>query len=365
MRRIAPLLFCLCFAAAATAQDDGVHGAYNQAKKLRPADRKAYAAEQAARFAGTTAAKDQVYLGCLWSYAGEWTKAAEAFDAYLRGVPDANPKNRVIVMVERARALIEAKAWSDVPEAVKTFRTEFPGDRQLSNMLFYLGRAQRAQGRVEEALQSFTEGAPNSELAAYEAVDTLVQLGKYDEAGKAAAALPESGRAASIRKALPNLGKPMPELPIGHWAGKPDQPASLAGKPLLLSFWTTKVGKARDEIHKLSNHWAQEHGEKLLVVGATFYQHFDPVTMKQNAEMSAQEENGMVDAWQTEYYLKYPLAVFADAAVFHLCGVDTEKPVLPCFAAADKEGRLRYVRVVDGEWAAEAVDAMLKRLAAE
>ena len=359
---IRPALCLLLVAAAARADD--LRAAYTYAKRLPEDRRKAYAAEHAPRYAGTAKAEDQLYLGYLWSWAEEWKRAASSFDAYVRGATAAHPRNRATAMVERARALMELRAWNEVPDEVTRFRTEFPGDRHLGSMLFYLGRARRADGRLEQALEAFREGAAaGSDLAAHEVVDALVQLGRYGEARQAAAALPESARAATLLAALERLGEPV-EIRIGHWTGAP-RPESIRGTPMLLSFWTMRAGKAKDDVHAYTNAWAEAFRGKVNVVGAGLYEHFDPVTMRTVDEMPPHEEHGFVDAWHREYALRYPLVLLEDAALHKACGVDPERPVLPCVAAVDGEGRLRYVRVVGGPWAAEAVDSMLRRLLSE
>jgi len=364
MARVAFALLLL-FAARAHAGDD-LRAIYAHAKRLKDEHRKEYAAKQAARFADTTDAKDQIYVGYLWSWAGEWDRAARAFRAYLRG---AGPKarNRRTAMVERARMLIESGRWDDVPEAVQQYRDEFSGTRHVGRMLFYLGRARRVQGDAERAHEAFRLAArAGHDLSGYEVADALVQLGRYDEARKAAAEFGDgSARFAALTTALPAFGKKLPKLDLDYWTGRELARSELFAKPALYGFWSSKAGRVRHTIHAAMNGWAEAFGSRLHVIGPTVYARFDPHEMRTEEEMSPDEERGLVSAWHEQYGLRYPLVLVGDGRLHDLCGVDTERPTLPAFALSDRKGRLRYVRVGGSDWALEAVEAMVKRLVAE
>jgi tetratricopeptide (TPR) repeat protein len=364
MRRIGIALLLL---ATAVLAQETVKEAYRKAKRMRGSRKANFCAEQAAKFAGTTSGTDYFYLARLWHYAEEWRKAVEAYDGYVREAgPDG--KNRETVMVYKSDALLDGRLWTEVSSAARDYLTNFPGGKYSGRMHFYIGRAQRMMGRMDEALASFRTGAQAAhDICPYEIIDTLVQLGRYDEAR---AAVDRSGstkpRYEVLRKALPNLGQPIiKNVAIDFWSGRSLARSELMERPTLYSFWSTKVGAARDRIHRSTNALHARYRKDVHVLGVATYLKFDPIHMRTKEDMSDEEEQDYVTGWQDQYDLTYTLVLMSDDNFHILCGQDPNYPALPCFALTDKQGRLRYVRVSGGPWGDEAVEAMIQRLLKE
>jgi tetratricopeptide (TPR) repeat protein len=364
MRRIGIALLLL--ATAALAQGSAKE-AYKKAKRMRGSRKTDFCAEQAALFAGTTSGKDLFYLARLWHFAGQWDKAVGAYDGYLREA-GASGKNRETVLVYKADALLDARTWTAVAAAARDYLTSVPGGKYTGRMHFYIGRAQRMLGQMDEALASFRTGAQAShDICPYEIIDTLVQLGRYDEAKAAVAATGSTKpRYEVLRKALPNLGNPIVKnLKIDFWAGRSLALSELMERPTLYSFWSTKVAGARDRIHHATNALHARYRKEIHVLGAATYLKFDPINMRTKEDMSDEEEQDYVMGWKDQYELTYTLVLMGDDSLHLLCGQDPQYPALPCFALTDKLGRLRYVRVADGVWGNEAVEAMIQRVLKE
>jgi len=359
------VLTLLILTSALLAQED-VKAAYKQAHAMRGDAQKTFAAEQAARFDGQAAPADNLYLGYLWTYAENWSKAAEAFAAFLKAEPKS--VNAPNALLQEAICLCSCGRYGEVPAVVKTFRDEHSGHKYLPRMRFCEGRALRMTGDLEGALAAFRAGSTGGfENAHYEVVDCLLQLGRYDEAKSVMA---EQGgtstRYTTARAALPHLGQPLPKaLPFDFWTGTELASAELHEQPVVFDFWSTKGGRSRNLIHELGNRWAKEYAGKVLVVGPTVYLKFDPVTMKTEDDMTPKAEQEIVSSWSEQYGVKYPLVLLKGNDLHELCGVDPETPALPCFAVTDKKGVLRYVRVGSADFELEAVEAMLRRVAGE
>ena len=362
------LLFLLLLAPLLAAQDTA-QAAYKRGRTMRGEKQKQFAAEQAARFAGIAKGNDHRYMGFLWRWAGEDGKAADSFGAYLREMASAKAKNRELISFERTRSLVDAKRWGAVPAAAQDYLAEFRGQKRTGWIRFLEGRACRATGKLEQALESF-QGAEiaGDKRAKYETVDCLVQLGKYPEASQALNDKDDgSSRFATMRRALPNLGLPLPKrLAFDYWAGTELATSEVMEKPALWAFWSTKnTRKSMWLIHRVANEWATQFKGKLNCLGPHAYTKFDPIKMKTVDEMSAATEQGFVADWYDQYKLEYPLVLMADHALHARCGVDPLLPALPAFAVSDKKGVLRYVRVGSSDFELEAVEAMLTRVTSE
>jgi len=260
---------------------DPLREAYHQAKRLKGEAQKTFAAEQAAQLGASASGSSYIYLGFLWKYAGEWPKAADAFQAYVNQA-DPKSKNRPTAMLERVLCLIEARRWDQIPPAAAAYSAQYPTGRYLGRMRFCEGRALRMSGRMEEAHTAFLAGArAGYKVAAYEAVDCLIQLGRNEEALKEAREEGEgSASMTTLINAIPNLGKSWPQLPFDNWTGKDLSNAEIKEKPILFSFWLTKMARVKTAVHSMTNALAKRYEGKLRVAGPTLYTHFDPVTMR-------------------------------------------------------------------------------------
>jgi len=345
--------------------DEAVVKTYRLAKLKFGAERQKFAREQARRLDGKVSGRDHLYHAYLWQYAGDWGRAAESFRAYLQQA-EKSSANRVRAMVQRTRSLVEARVWESVQPAAEKFLAAYPGHEQTGRVLFYLGRAHRMSGRLEKALEAFRRGARAKHAhAPYEVADCLVQLGRYAEAKKAVAKAGGGLNAATLARALPNLGQPLPVLPLDHWVGgRRIVMAELRRRPVIFGFWSTKSTTTKAITHKAMNGWTAEFKGRLWIVGPTTYAQFDPYRMVTNPDMGQDEERNWVTTWHGEYALRYRLVLLTDDSLHKLCGIEDAKfPPLPCFALTDEDSNLRYVRVGGSAWALEATEAMVRRLA--
>lgn len=358
------LLLLLGLAAAVAAQDVAIRLVYHHAKRLTGEHRAKFAAERAAEYQGKAAGADLLYLAYLWSFAGETARAADTFAAYLREAGRA-ARNRPVAMFERVRALAQLGRWDEVPPQAAAFANEHPTHSLLGRMRFYVGRARRAQARLVEARREFEAAVrAGHDVARYEVADCLVQLGEYDLAGRALDGL-DSTAARVLKAALPHLGKPWPRVEVGHWAGAAPAATAMFKQPTALVFWSMKSTQMRDRVHAAGNALAQRFAGKVLVIGPTTYEQFDPSRMRTDMEMSPREEEGFVTNWHKDYGLQYPLAMLDGDALHTRCGLDPLRPALPSFAVGDADGKLRYVRVGGSAWALEAVESMLRVVTSE
>jgi len=359
-------IIILLLSSILVAQEDP-RGAYKQAKTMRGQAKKDYASEQASRFASSATGSDHRYMGYLWRWAGEPSKAADSSAAYLAEPTTTNPKNRAVEMLNRVISLLEAKRWSDVPAATGQYYSEFSGQKYTGRMRFSEGRAYRMMGNMVQAIEAFEKGSvAGYKLCNYEIVDSYVQLGRYQDASTAASETDDgSSRYSSLVRALPNLGKPMPKLPFDFWAGTELALSEVKEKPAVFAFWTTMGGKSRRLIHGVTNKWQETYSGKVNCIGPAVYVKFDPTTMRIVDEMTSATEQSFIADWHSQYNVKYSLALLSDSTLHELCGIDPAKPVLPAFAVSDKQGRLRYVRVGGSAWEIEAVETMIKRVASE
>jgi len=360
-------LFLLLLAPLLTAQDDA-RAAYKRGRTMRGEQKKQFAAEQAATFAGTASGNDHRYMGYLWTWAEEHGKAADSFGAYLREMTSAKPKNRELIAFERTRSLVNAKRWGAVSTAAQDYLREFRGQKRTGWIRFLEGRAHRASGKLDLALDAF-QGAEVADYknAKYEMVDCLVQMSRYREAIALAREKDDgSSRFATMLRALPSLGLPLPKrLAFDHWAGTELATSEVKEKPALWAFWSTNGGKSRRLIHKITNHWSNRFKGKLHCLGPHVYTKFDPSEMRTVEEMSPSAEQGFVEDWHDQYGVEYPLVLMSNDALHELCGVDPLRPALPTFAISDKKGVLRYVRVGSLPYELEAVEAMLTKVTSE
>ena len=360
-------LFLFLLAPLLNAQDDP-RAAYKRARTMRGAQKKQFAAEQAATFGSTASGNDHRYLGYLWRWAEEHGKAADSFGAYLREMASAKPKNRELIAFERTRSLVDAKRWGAVSGAAQDYLAEFRGQKRTGWIRFLEGRAHRATGKLDLALDAF-QGAEvaGEKRARYETVDCLVQMGRYPEATKVAREKDDgSTRFATMLRALPSIGLPLPKrLAFDHWAGADLATSEVKEKSALWAFWSTNGGKSRKLIHQITNHWANQFKGKLNCLGPHTYTKFDPSEMKTVEEMSPAAEQGFVEDWHDQYGVEYALVLMSDNALHDRCGVDPLRPALPAFAISDKKGVLRYVRVGSGAYELEAVEAMLTKVTSE
>lgn len=365
MSRILLSLFLL---APFLAAQDGPRDAYKRGRVMRGEKQKQFAAEQAAMFAGTAKGNDHRYMGYLWRWAGEHGKAADSFGAYLREMASAKAKNRELIAFERTRSLVDARQWGAVPTAAQDYLAEFRGQKRTGWIRFLEGRAYRATGKLDLALDAF-QGAEvaGDKRATYETVDCLVQLGRYREAIKAANEKDDgSTRFSTMIRALPNLGLPLPKrLAFDFWAGTELATSEVKETCALWAFWSTNGGRSRKLIHQVANNWQKKYKGKLNCIGPHAYTKFDPFAMKTIDDMSPATEQQFVSDWHDQYEVEYPLVLMADNALHALCGVDPYKPALPSFAISDKKGVLRYVRVGSSAFELEAVEAMLSRVTSE
>jgi hypothetical protein len=345
----------------------GVKDAYRKAKRMRGQKQQQFAAEQAAHYSGSVKGSEHLYLGFLWQYAKKWDNAVGAFRGYLTAAgPSA--KNRPRAMLEIAKSQLNAKKYDQVTATVKDFVTEFPGHEYIKMMRYHQGRARRAAGRIEDALESFKRGkVAGHPTCAYEVVDCLIQLGRYTEARSYATEnKTDAGRWKTTMNAMPNLGQPMPKrLNVDFWMGQEYASSEIREKATLWSFWSTKVGNVRDKVHDITNVLADRYRGKVNIFGPAVYLKFNPIDMKSNPDMTKGEEQSYIAGWQEEYDLGYDLIIMDDNVLHQLCGVDPAYPALPAFAITDHKGRLRYVRVGPEDATVEALDAMLKRILSE
>ncbi len=361
------LLFLFLLAPLLTAQDS-LQAAYKRGVRMRGRKQKQFAAEQVAVFAGTAKGNDHRYMGFLQFWAGGYGKAADSFGAYLREMPQAKAKNRELIAFEWTRSLVDARRWGAVSAAAQDYLAEFRGQKRTGWIRFLEGRAYRASGKLDLALDAF-EGADvaGHKSARYETVDCLVQMGRYREAIKAADEKNDgSTRFATIIRALPNLGLALPKrLAFDFWAGTELATSEVKERAALWAFWSTNGGRSRKLIHKVANNWAKQFKGKLHCIGPHAYTRFDPFSMKTVDDMSPAAEQGFVRDWYDQYEVEYPLVLMSDNALHERCGVDPYKPALPSFAISDKKGVLRYVRVGASAWELEAVEAMLTKVTSE
>jgi tetratricopeptide (TPR) repeat protein len=298
---------------------DPLRDAYKEAKTLRGQAKEIYAMDQAQKLAGQASGAGYMYLGFLWQYAGEDSKAADAFKRYVDQA-DAKSKNRPKVMLYWVRALLEARRYSDTPAACQEYLQQYP------------------------------------------AGDVLLQLGRVGEAKASARASSDgSGRYTTLLKAIDNIGKPWPNLPFHYWTGKDFSNAEVREKPVIWAFWNTKTGNVKRKIHNACNHWSELYGGKVLVAGPTLYYGFDPVNMRTEEDMTEDEEWRFIESCKDQYELKYPLCTLREPTLHDFCGVAVDRPTLPVFAVGDGKGIFRYVRVGGGAWDIEAVEAVVNR----
>ncbi|MHC4959183.1 MAG: hypothetical protein ACYTGN_12510 [Planctomycetota bacterium] len=360
-RAFLALVLAASFVTAGDAKD-----AYNKAKRKRGAEKKEFAAEQAAALEGSVNGLEHLYMGLLWQYAENWDKAVASFRGYLDGAkPKAKSRPRAVL--EIANSQVNGRKYADAVQTATEFVEAFPGHAYAARLRYAQGRALRAKGDVEGALAAFRK-APEHKLCIYEVADGLMQLGRYADV-KAYAAESSSGGAArwsTLLAALRNLGQPLPKkLPIDYWSGRDLGMAEIYAKPVVWSFWTTKVGNARDPIHAMTNGLARRFKGKIHVLGPAVYLQFNPIDMRAEPDMDKKVEQDYVDGWRSEFKLAYDLIVLDDNTLHKLCGVDPAYPALPAFAISDKKGVLRYVRVGPEQATTEAVAAMLERLLKE
>ncbi|MHC4549307.1 MAG: hypothetical protein ACYTEZ_11085 [Planctomycetota bacterium] len=366
MSRIALTLFLLT--PLLTAQDDP-RDAYKQAKGMRrKSEKKAYAADAAARFAATAQGNDHRYMGYLWRWAGEPGKSADSFGAYLAEVKDTKPQNRALAMLERAISLVDARRFGAVPSAAQEYYGEFPGHKYIGRIRFYEARAHRMEGRLDRALDAFQAGAVAGHgPSKYEKVDCLIQLGRYREAGAAAREQDDgSARYSTLMRAMPNLGLPLPKPAFDYWTGTELAWAEVKERPVVWSFWSTMAKyRLNQGIHEITNTWRRDYSGKVHCIGPAVYLKFDPVSMKYVDDMTQRDEQEFISDWYEQYKLEYPLVLMSDASLHERCGINPDKPALPAFALSDKKGVLRYVRVGGSDWEVEAVEAMMRQLIKE
>jgi hypothetical protein len=362
-------LLTLLLLAPLLAAQDSVRDAYKKGRTMRGKKQQQYAAEQAPRFAGIAKGNDHRYMGYLWRWADEHAKAAESFGAYLREMATAKAKNRELIAFERTRSLVDARQWGAVPAAAQDYLAEFRGQKRTGWIRFLEARACRATGKLELALEAF-QGAEVAgyKNAKYETVDCLVQLGKYREASQALDQKDDgSTRFATLKRALPNLGLPLPKrIAFDYWAGTELATSEVKETSALWSFWSTKnTKKSMWLIHRVTNKWANQFKGKLHCIGPHAYTKFDPFQMKTLDDMTPSTEQGFVNDWYDQYEVEYPLVLMADHSLHALCGVDPLLPALPAFAISDSKGVLRYVRVGSLDFELEAVESMLTRVTSE
>ncbi|MHC4491996.1 MAG: hypothetical protein ACYTDU_10265 [Planctomycetota bacterium] len=361
-------LLSLFLLASFLAAQDSPRDAYKRGRGMRGAKQKQFAAEQAAMFASTAKGNDHRFMGILWQWAGEHGKAADSFGAYLREMPSAKAKNRERIAFERTRSLADAKRYGAVSAAAQDYLAEFRGQPRTGWIRFIEGRAYRASGKLDLALDAF-QGAEVAgyKNAKYETVDCLVQMSRYREATKAANEKSDgSTRFATMTRALPNLGLPLPKrLAFDYWAGTELATSEVKEKPALWAFWSTNGGKSRRLIHRVTANWAKQFKGKLNCIGPHAYTKFDPVTMQTVEDMLPAAEQGVINEWYDQYEVEYPLVLMSDNALHALCGVDPYLPALPSFAISDKKGVLRYARVGASGFELEAVEAMLTKVTSE
>lgn len=356
-----PLLLAATIAAAGD-----IKNAYNQAKRKRDPERKEFAAQQAAALAGSVEGSvEYLYLGLLWQYAEDWDKAVEAFRGYLAGAkPKA--KNRARATLEIAHSQLNAKKYAAAAATADEFGRTFKGHPLLGRARYCQGRALRVEGNLDAALEAFRRGHNTGhKLSTYEVADCMMQLGDIEglKAFLAEAKLGDALRWKTLKAALENLGKRLPaKLPIDFWVGHELGMGEIKAKPTLWSFWTTKVGNARDAVHDITNAMARRYKGKIHVIGPALYLQFNPVEMKSVPDMSKKDEQGFVLGWKDQYKLQYDVILLNDDILHRMCGVDPQRPVLPAFAITDNKGVLRYVRVGPEEATAEALASMLARL---
>jgi tetratricopeptide (TPR) repeat protein len=353
------LLLAVSVAAAAD-----VKGAYNTAKRKRGAEKKEFAREQATALEGQVDGVGYVYLGLLWQFAEDWDKAVVAFRAYL-DVSKPTGKSRPRALLEIANSQVNGGKFADASATATEFLQAHAGHAYAGRVRYAQGRALRARGDVKGALGAFMKGdTAEHKLCTYEVADCLMQLGRYDDLkAHVGSATGDAARWKTLRKALPNLGQPLPKkLPIDYWSGRDLGMSEIYAKPVLWSFWTTKVGNARDQIHDMTNELARRFKGKAHVLGPAVYLQFNPVDMRAEPGMDRKVEQDYVDGWRSEFKLRYDLIVLDDNTLHDLCGIDPAYPALPAFAVSDRKGVLRYVRVGPERAATEAVAAMLERL---
>ena len=361
------LLSLLLLAPLLVAQDSA-RDAHKRGRGMRGAKKKQFAAEQAARFASTAKGNDHRYMGLMWTWAGEHGKAADSFGAYLREMPSAGAKHRELIAFYRTQSLVKAKRYGAVSTAAQDYLAEFRGQKRTGWIRFLEGRAFRATGKLDLALDAFQGSeVAGYKNARYETVDCLVQLGRYREAITAANDKSDgSTRFTTMTRALPNLGLPLPKrLAFDFWAGTELATSEVREKAALWSYWSTNGGKSRRLIHQVTNKWAKQFKGKLNCLGPHAYTKFDPFAMKTIDDMSASAEQAFVEDWHDQYGVEYSLVLMADNSLHALCGVDPYKPALPAFAISDKKGILRYVRVGASAYELEAVEAMLTKVTSE
>jgi tetratricopeptide (TPR) repeat protein len=344
----------------------GVKEAYKKAKRMRGEKQRLFAAEQAAANSGGVSGSDYLYLGFLWQYAKDWDKAIEAFNGYAREVPKG--KNRPRAIREMANCQLMGGKYDQVTATVKDFVGQYPSHDYLGTMRYFQGRARRAAGRLEDAIGSFKKGViAGNKSCAYEVSDCFVQLGRYPEARSwASEHRKDTGQWKTLMAALGNLGAPLPKkLDIDFWMGSELAMSEIKSRVAVWSFWSTKIGGARDRIHQMTNHLALKYKKNTYIFGPAVYLKFNPINMKANPDMTRNEEQSYVSGWQEEYELQYDLIVLGDNGLHNFCGVDPAYPALPCFALTDSKGKYRYIRVGQSPASLEAVESMLKRLLSE
>jgi hypothetical protein len=357
------ILLALLLAAAVLSAEE-VKDAYHHAKRLRGDAKTEYAAQKAAEYDGKVRGSDLMYLGFLWQYAGQLEKADDALRGFIESGEGA--KNRPLVMVSRARLLIEMGAYSKVAPVADLFLQQYGGHRYVAQMRFEYGRALRMTGKTEDALKQFETCAKSGYVhAPTEVVDCLLQLGRYDAAVAEAKNKPDDSYFAAVIAAADSFGKPLPNASFEFWTLKDLAAAELKDKPTVFAFWSMKARRANELLHKATNGYVARFKGNINAVGPTVYEQFDPSTMRTVDSMSKTDEQGFVESWANQYGVKYPLVVMGDDKLHKFCGYDLEHPVLPFFAVTDKKGMLRYVRVGPEDWAFEGVAAMLERLIKE
>jgi tetratricopeptide (TPR) repeat protein len=234
------------------------------------------------------------WLGNIWELAGDWAKAIETFEKFVKS-PEGKEANKESAMMKIMAAHVNMEAYEKAVAMGESILKTYPMSAHAAQNLDEIGRAFRRWGKDDKALEKFLAAAESkSSQGVFDAIDVYLVQGKVAEAKATLTKYGEMLKASTkgareeMTEFLDAVGKPAPALQGARSPSATEVPAKFGGTWTLLyagNLTMSQMQRRLERLASIGNIW--DNTTPWFIIG---YDQFDPFTKKVNKELTPDQE---------------------------------------------------------------------------